>query len=113
MEAAALDGGGWKCCCWWLRSGGACAAASASGAYGLFVGAGNGDVADVREKDGGAVLAARRVGRGKTVVNILCDGGHRTLSKFHNEECLRRRGLWAGRGEATLEAIFDEQEPKR
>ncbi|KAJ9515563.1 hypothetical protein QJQ45_021677, partial [Haematococcus lacustris] len=41
----------------------------------------------------GAVKAARRLGPGHTVVTILCDGGARHLSKFHNPEYLRQMGL--------------------
>jgi len=32
----------------------------------------------------GAVKVARRLGPGHTIVTILCDGGHRHLSRFHN-----------------------------
>ncbi len=41
----------------------------------------------------GAVKAARAVGPGRTVVTLLCDGGHRHLSKFHNPEYLAAMGL--------------------
>ena len=41
----------------------------------------------------GAVKAARRLGPGHTVVTILCDGGHRHTSKFHNPEYLAEYGL--------------------
>lgn len=41
----------------------------------------------------GAVKAARQLGPGHTVVTILCDGGQRHLSKFHNSEYLARDGL--------------------
>lgn len=49
----------------------------------------------------GAVKAARRLGPGHTVVTILCDGGHRHLSKFHCPAYLAEYGLTpqaAGRG---------------
>ncbi len=41
----------------------------------------------------GAVKAARQLGPGHTVVTVLCDGGHRHLSKFHNPQYLRQHGL--------------------
>jgi cysteine synthase A len=41
----------------------------------------------------GAVKAARRLGPGHTVVTLLCDGGQRHLSKFHNPEYLAQWGL--------------------
>jgi len=41
----------------------------------------------------GAVKVARRLGPGHVVVTVLCDGGHRHLSKFHNKEYLGRYGL--------------------
>jgi cysteine synthase A len=41
----------------------------------------------------GAVKAARALGRGRTVVTVLCDGGQRHLSKFHCREYLRAHGL--------------------
>jgi cysteine synthase A len=41
----------------------------------------------------GAVKAARKLGPGHTVVTVLCDGGHRHLSKFHNPGYLEQWGL--------------------
>ena len=41
----------------------------------------------------GAVKAARALGPGHTVVTVLCDGGHRHLSKFHCPAYLERFGL--------------------
>ncbi len=41
----------------------------------------------------GAVKAARRLGPGHTVVTVLCDGGARHLSKFHNAAYLEQYGL--------------------
>ena len=41
----------------------------------------------------GAVKCARSLGRGHTVVTILCDGGRRHLSKFHNADFLAQHGL--------------------
>lgn len=44
----------------------------------------------------GAVKAARQLGPGHTIVTLLCDGGQRHLSKFHNAEYLERYGLQPG-----------------
>ena len=41
----------------------------------------------------GAVKAARVLGPGRRIVTVLCDGGHRHLSKFHNVEYLKEQGL--------------------
>ncbi len=41
----------------------------------------------------GAVKAARALGPGHTIVTVLCDGGQRHLSKFHNPDYLRQHGL--------------------
>lgn len=41
----------------------------------------------------GAVKAARALGPGHTVVTVLCDGGHRHMSKFHSPACLAEYGL--------------------
>lgn len=41
----------------------------------------------------GAVRAARLMGHGHTIVTILCDGGLRHLSKFHDARYLSRHGL--------------------
>ena len=41
----------------------------------------------------GAVKAAQMLGPGHTIVTVLCDGGHRHLSKFHNREYLAQCGL--------------------
>ncbi|KXZ52414.1 hypothetical protein GPECTOR_9g458 [Gonium pectorale] len=41
----------------------------------------------------GAVKAARALGPGHTIVTLLCDGGHRHLSKFHCPEYLQSMGL--------------------
>jgi cysteine synthase len=48
-----------------------------------------------------AVRAARRLGPGHTVVTLLCDSGHRHLSRFWNAEFISAAGLTptaAGRG---------------
>ncbi|KAF6244133.1 cysteine synthase [Scenedesmus sp. NREL 46B-D3] len=41
----------------------------------------------------GAVKAARALGPGHTIVTVLCDGGARHLSKFHNPAYLRQYDL--------------------
>lgn len=41
----------------------------------------------------GAVKAARQLGPGHTIVTVLCDGGHRHLSKFHSPPYLARYEL--------------------
>lgn len=41
----------------------------------------------------GAVSLARRLGRGKTVVTILCDGGARYASRLFNSSWLEEKGL--------------------
>ena len=41
----------------------------------------------------GAVKLARSLGPGHTVVTVLCDGGQRHLSRFHNREYLDSVGL--------------------
>ena len=41
----------------------------------------------------GAVKTARLLGPGHTIVTVLCDGGQRHLSKFHNPEYLAQHGL--------------------
>ena len=40
-----------------------------------------------------AVRVARELGPGHTVVTILCDGGHKYLSRFYNREWLSQKGL--------------------
>ncbi|KAG2451650.1 hypothetical protein HYH02_003430 [Chlamydomonas schloesseri] len=41
----------------------------------------------------GAIKAARVLGPGHTIVTLLCDGGHRHLSKFHSKEYLTSMDL--------------------
>jgi cysteine synthase A len=41
----------------------------------------------------GAVNVARKLGPGKTVVTILCDGAGRYLSRLFNEQWLNEKGL--------------------
>ena len=42
----------------------------------------------------GAVKLARMLGPGHVIVTVLCDGGHRHLSKFHNKEYLEQHGFF-------------------
>ncbi|PSC75522.1 cysteine synthase 2 [Micractinium conductrix] len=54
----------------------------------------------------GAVKVARALGSGHTIVTVLCDGGHRHLSKFHSPAYLAESGLTpeaAGRGLGFVE----------
>ncbi|KAF9942901.1 hypothetical protein BGZ75_000034 [Mortierella antarctica] len=41
----------------------------------------------------GAVRIARELGPGHTIVTLLCDSGHRHLTKFWNDEYLTKQGL--------------------
>ncbi|MEQ8370319.1 MAG: cysteine synthase A, partial [Alphaproteobacteria bacterium] len=41
----------------------------------------------------GAVRTARQLGRGHTVVTMLCDGAGRYASKLYNPEFLRSKDL--------------------
>lgn len=41
----------------------------------------------------GAVQVARKLGRGKTVVTILCDGAGRYLSRLFNDQWLTEKGI--------------------
>jgi cysteine synthase A len=40
-----------------------------------------------------AVRVARELGPGHTVVTVLCDGGHKYLSRFYNPDWLAQKGL--------------------
>jgi len=40
-----------------------------------------------------AVQVAREMGPGNTVVTVLCDGGHKYLSRFYNRDYLVQKGL--------------------
>jgi cysteine synthase A len=53
----------------------------------------------------GAVKAARRLGPGHTIVTVLCDGGHRHLSKFHSPLYLEQHGLSPAASGAGLEFV--------
>ncbi len=56
----------------------------------------------------GAVKLARKLGPGHVIVTVLCDGGHRHLSKFHNKEYLEKHGLTPTHTGRDLEFInFD------
>jgi len=52
----------------------------------------------------GALKAARALGPGHTIVTILCDGGQRHLSKFHNRAYLKKMNL-SPRDCATLDFV--------
>ena len=41
----------------------------------------------------GAVAAANAMGPGHVIVTVLCDGGHRYLSRLFNEAWLEEKGL--------------------
>lgn len=43
----------------------------------------------------GAVKAARRLGRGHTIVTLLCDSGSRHITRFWSREYLEAHGLRA------------------
>jgi len=59
----------------------------------------------------GAVHMAREMGRGHTIVTILCDYGTRYQSKLYNPEFLREKGLpvpvWLDCGAADLPVVFE------
>ncbi len=59
----------------------------------------------------GAVHMAREMGRGHTIVTILCDYGTRYQSKMYNPEFLREKGLpvpaWLDCGAANLPEVFE------
>ena len=59
----------------------------------------------------GAVHMAREMGRGHTIVTILCDYGNRYQSKLYNPEFLREKGLpvpaWLDCGAADLPVVFE------
>ncbi len=43
----------------------------------------------------GAVRYARQRGPGQTIVTILCDSGHKYISKLYNPEWIEKNGLKA------------------
>jgi cysteine synthase A len=47
-----------------------------------------------------AVQVAKQLGPGNTIVTILCDGGHKYLSRFWNRDYLEQKGL-AGHADAA------------
>ena len=53
----------------------------------------------------GAVKLARKLGPGKTVVTILCDGGDRYLSKLYNPAWLAEQGLTPTEGAALDKTV--------
>ncbi|MCV2875699.1 cysteine synthase A [Rhodobacteraceae bacterium XHP0102] len=59
----------------------------------------------------GAMHMAREMGRGHTIVTILCDYGTRYQSKLYNPEFLREKGLpipaWLDCGAADLPVVFE------
>ncbi|MBF9023963.1 cysteine synthase A [Rhodobacterales bacterium HKCCD6035] len=59
----------------------------------------------------GAVHMAREMGRGHTIVTILCDYGTRYQSKLYNPEFLREKGLpvpaWLDCGATDLPVVFE------
>jgi cysteine synthase A len=62
-----------------------------------------------------AVRVALELGRGHTIVTILCDGGAKYQSRLFNREWLEQKGLAAhagplpGRPPVSLDKIFVEQ----
>jgi cysteine synthase A len=54
----------------------------------------------------GAVRLARKLGKGKTVVTLLCDGGNRYLSKLYNLEWQKKANL-VPKLAPTLDFAFD------
>ncbi|KAL4524932.1 hypothetical protein Ndes2526B_g07119 [Nannochloris sp. 'desiccata'] len=61
----------------------------------------------------GAVKLARKLGPGHVIVTVLCDGGHRHLSKFHNKEYVEKHGLTPTHTGRDLDFILDEREGKK
>lgn len=55
----------------------------------------------------GAVKVARVLGPGHVIVTILCDSGHRHLSKFHNPSYLQQQGLTPQHKGRSLSFILD------
>lgn len=57
----------------------------------------------------GAVQVARRLGPGKTIVTILCDGAGRYLSRLFNDQWLAEKGLTPrAKSLEFLDALSDE-----
>ena len=59
----------------------------------------------------GAVKLARQLGPGHTIVTILCDGGHRHLSKFHSPTYLESVGLTPVHSGRGLEFVLEGNAP--
>jgi cysteine synthase len=60
----------------------------------------------------GAIRLAKKLGRGKTIVTVLCDLGVRYQSKMYNPQFLREKGLpqpeWLDRPQPLpLPALID------
>ena len=53
----------------------------------------------------GAVKAARQLGPGHTIVTVLCDGGHRHLTKFHSPQYLAQYGLTPTASGSSLDFV--------
>ncbi len=60
----------------------------------------------------GAIRLAKKLGPGKTIVTVLCDGGGRYQSKLFNPQFLRSKNLpvpqWLVEQRAALPAVFAE-----
>eukprot|EP00878_Enallax_costatus_P037113 GHUV01041904.1.p1 GENE.GHUV01041904.1~~GHUV01041904.1.p1 ORF type:complete len:365 (+),score=81.69 GHUV01041904.1:710-1804(+) len=55
----------------------------------------------------GAVKVARSLGPGHTVITVLCDGGARHLSKFHNPEYLKQYDLMPEATGSSLDFVHE------
>jgi len=55
----------------------------------------------------GAFLLAKKLGPGKTIVTILCDGGQRYASKLFNDHWLAEKGFTARCGVPIASNLFD------
>ena len=60
----------------------------------------------------GAIRMARDMGRGKTIVTILCDYGNRYQSKLFNPTFLKEKGLpvpsWLDRAPQAIPTVFED-----
>ncbi len=60
----------------------------------------------------GAMRMARDMGRGKTIVTILCDYGSRYQSKLYNPAFLKEKGLpvpeWLDRAPRAIPTVFED-----
>jgi cysteine synthase A len=55
----------------------------------------------------GAVMAAKALGPGHTIVTILCDSGQRHLTKFWGPEYLEQRGMTSKCSDLSFMNILD------